>query len=416
MASFRSIIVFVSAASFRSIVVFVSAALFILAVCVPDVLTRNETLQHGWVHEPTGRGTWSILWSCLSAFVCTWPVLYLNVPDEDHNYLYTQKQDEILVAMLAPEFYAGSSAQWCLKALVLLQLLRERGCQGWTLAHTQFAAASGFRIDEPERQSSSTCTPEKFHLLIREGRIDGPPISADELNSRGRGGSTIKLVAILQISWFVLQILVRAMNHHHITAIEMMTVGFVFCSTFTYSYHRLRPQNVEYQMILPLKDVSWRNDQNEGVESDAKSTNQQERTELSSAINSSKQMPSDFDGTIWTSEMRDSIKIVMAFFAMAFGVFHCLAWNSPFPSSNERLAWRICSTAMVALPGPMILTFNYRAKLTGNISDPIIILVFLVYAIARLALIILAFMSLRALPADAYETVPWTNYIPHFSF
>ena len=39
----------------------------------------------------------------------------------------------------------------------------------------------------------------------------------------------------------------------------------------------------------------------------------------------------------------------------------------------------------------------------------------LLYVIGRITIIVLAFMSLRALPADAFQTVDWNNYIPHFA-
>ena len=37
------------------------------------------------------------------------------------------------------------------------------------------------------------------------------------------------------------------------------------------------------------------------------------------------------------------------------------------------------------------------------------------YIVGRIAIIVLAFMSLRALPADAFQTVDWNNYFPHFA-
>lgn len=43
---------------------------------------RNETIVHGWQPEPSGRGTWSIVWSCLTTILlCTWSALHLPVPD-----------------------------------------------------------------------------------------------------------------------------------------------------------------------------------------------------------------------------------------------------------------------------------------------------------------------------------------------
>ena len=35
------------------------------------------------------------------------------------------------------------------------------------------------------------------------------------------------------------------------------------------------------------------------------------------------------------------------------------------------------------------------------------------YVLSRVALLVIAFMSLRSLPPGAYETVHWTTFIPH---
>ena len=46
------------------------------------VQARNETIVHGWQPEPSGRGTWSIVWSCLTTvLLCSWSALHLPVPD-----------------------------------------------------------------------------------------------------------------------------------------------------------------------------------------------------------------------------------------------------------------------------------------------------------------------------------------------
>lgn len=42
---------------------------------------QNDTIVHGWVPEPQGRGTLSLLYSCLATILlCTWSVLHLQVP------------------------------------------------------------------------------------------------------------------------------------------------------------------------------------------------------------------------------------------------------------------------------------------------------------------------------------------------
>jgi hypothetical protein len=69
-----------------------------------------------WVDPPIGRGTWSILGSCLSTLVlCAWKSLHLNVPAMDESDLtkFLRKVKWVVIALLAPEIvvFVGF-AQW----------------------------------------------------------------------------------------------------------------------------------------------------------------------------------------------------------------------------------------------------------------------------------------------------------------
>lgn len=56
--------------------------LVVITAWVGLAQARNETIVHGWQPEPSGRGTWSIVWSCLTTvLLCTWSALHLPVPD-----------------------------------------------------------------------------------------------------------------------------------------------------------------------------------------------------------------------------------------------------------------------------------------------------------------------------------------------
>ena len=58
----------------------------LLTAAVVDA--RNDTIVHGWVSEPQGRGTTSIVYSCLgTVLICTWSVLHLDVPKR-HGKVY----------------------------------------------------------------------------------------------------------------------------------------------------------------------------------------------------------------------------------------------------------------------------------------------------------------------------------------
>jgi len=100
-----------------------------------------------------------------------------------------------------------------------------------------------------------------------------------------------------------------------------------------------------------------------------------------------------------------------------FGVIHCLAWYDEFPSSAERWAWRILAIHMSVVPLMLLSLFTvYRM---GFIKEGSAIFAIFrecsawLYMISRIALLVLPFIALRALPPDAYVDLDWATIIPH---
>jgi hypothetical protein len=103
-----------------------------------------------------------------------------------------------------------------------------------------------------------------------------------------------------------------------------------------------------------------------------------------------------------------------------FGAIHCIAWSFEFPSHTELILWRISSVGIIATPAYILVGFSfvlYADDLPRWVKNVIALPIFtflpLLYIVARAATVALAFMSLRALPSAAYETVHWTTFIPH---
>jgi hypothetical protein len=112
--------------------------------------------------------------------------------------------------------------------------------------------------------------------------------------------------------------------------------------------------------------------------------------------------------------------------ATIFGAIHCIAWSFPFATSQERLVWRISAVLVSGLPIPTVL---YSFPLKGFVAEQnkttwqklyvyshsILIWVFIIplYLIARIALLVLSLMALRALPPGAYVELNWVSFLPH---
>ena len=366
---------------------------------------NNKTIIHGWVPEPDGRGTWSIVWSCLvTIFICTWSVLHLDVPKHHGRwYLFFRKVGWMLVTALAPEVILFEALEDFLQARLLLGHLVTHGGDDWALIHAEFAVAGGIRVKSPEWDYITPDRIESLKKAVESGQINEPPISKEELKSRSKSDGIVKLIALLQITWFGFQALFRAIRHLQVTALEIMTVAFFVLAVLIYAFWWNRPQDIEYPIVLKLQHA------------DANGTRRSQKVKVDTKSRSAEKL--------WlTDEKYDWLVLfVPAAIAPLFGAIHCLAWNGPFPTSQERLAWRICAVATTSLP--LVLLAVLALGELGPIKDfeiygykfgnPIYITVIMLYGIARVTIITLALMSLRELPADAFQTIAWTNYIPN---
>ena len=110
--------------------------------------------------------------------------------------------------------------------------------------------------------------------------------------------------------------------------------------------------------------------------------------------------------------------------SIVFGAIHCIAWSFHFATLPERWAWRISSVLVSSLPiavttlSLLLTVFDQEHKTTGMIVYDNILMVILMsmtclYIVARIALLVLPFVALRALVPGAYVELDWISFLPH---
>ena len=415
------------------------AGLFLLSLYFTPISARNDTILHGWHSESLERGTWSILWGCFATiFICTWSVLHLNVPPRSASDLrrFTQKVGQTLLAIIGPEIFLAAAINETLlsrmyKKEIDRHVNRQQGREAWSLIHVRFMLADGF--------TKTTESDDVWKTLEEVVNIpQEPPISKKELKSRSTTDWIANTLAIFQISWFGAQLLVRRIQHLHITAMEILTLAFIVCSIFTYILCWPQPQNVAYPVVLPPLEetpperpatASPRAPLNTALEeSPAIETAhpfEHSPPNGSGALDKSDEVQERASNFSKGLDRVNSLSMFLLGFAGAvFGAVHCLAWNSTFPTPKERLAWRVCSVATTALPIICVsaaeITINILTR-TGEQGLEGMGLIYrnnlyvssIAYVFGRLTLIALALASLRAVPADVFQTTDWNNIIPH---
>lgn len=143
------------------------------------------------------------------------------------------------------------------------------------------------------------------------------------------------------------------------------------------------------------------------------------------------------------SILQNQWMLAMVFIALlfAYGGVRLLAWNFRFPSSQERLLWRIAGLYLVgagvlgtclffgeeSLMDFIFVSDHFLTKVlrvdfeSPTVASPCMICfggllapAALGYLFCRVYIVVESFLSVRHLPIGVYAAVPWANYIPHF--
>lgn len=90
-------------------------------------------------------------------------------------------------------------------------------------------------------------------LLAREiGIIDKPPaVTEDDLSDRNKGDAFVKMVALIQIGWFLFNLITRLYKHLATSQLEIMTLSFAICTGITYKLLLDKLKDVSHTIIIP---------------------------------------------------------------------------------------------------------------------------------------------------------------------
>ena len=245
-----------------------------------------------------------------------------------------------------------------------------------------------------------------------------------EIKDRGKSDWLAKTLVVLQTSWFVTQCIARAVERLPVTHLEIVTLGYAAVNFVIYVFWWNKPLNVDRPVrVFQKSDVEEpiseaRRSASENTIIDFIIGGQDENVNLSHEVRVPRFWANSAENDFITADF-----IVLAVGA-CFGAIHCIAWHFSFPTHTELLIWRISCVAITAIP-IYIFLMGYLSKwldktdfetAIGIIAVVGIISLFpagLLYIVARIFTLALAFTSLRELPHGAFDTVHWTTFIPH---
>jgi hypothetical protein len=240
----------------------------------------------------------------------------------------------------------------------------------------------------------------QIFLARRSGIISQLPHPLeDDLKDKSKSDGLVKLLAVIQLLWLVLQLVGRAVQGRPSSQLEIMALSYAVCAAITYIV-----------LWFQLKDVSQ-----PVVLQSARSPSQMEIEE----IRSEGPLPvfrSDARYIIGNHTVMNADHIFLngaLSGALVFGLIHLAAWNFDFPSYAERLLWRVCSLILGCVSAPYYGMVILASKMNTDLVNILVAPVLALTLLSRLVLLVETFRSLYFMEPAAYTTISWGVNILH---
>ena len=198
------------------------------------------------------RSIWSIIWSCTSTiFACTWIAVHPNIPGpNDSQCAVLCKRMAIMgCALIVPEYVVGWAARQYWAARHLAKRHHEHG---WTMAHGFFIGMGGFTLYDQSGTAVKVLEPEELEKLYNEGKVAWPSTTEEEIQDRSKGDYLSKGIVLVQMTWFIIQCIVRAAYGLAVTELEVATLAFTVLSGITYYLWWHKPLDVRRSVPVYL--------------------------------------------------------------------------------------------------------------------------------------------------------------------
>jgi hypothetical protein len=96
-------------------------------------------------------------------------------------------------------------------------------------------------------------TPSELLRFVHEGSVEMPTITEAEIEDRSKGDGISKCVAILQLVWFVIQLIARYAQGLPVTLLEIDTLGVATLACIVYGFWWKKPKDIGHPSIVHWK-------------------------------------------------------------------------------------------------------------------------------------------------------------------
>ncbi|RAK82203.1 uncharacterized protein BO72DRAFT_420195 [Aspergillus fijiensis CBS 313.89] len=350
----------------------------------------TESIVHGWVPSPEGRGSLDILRSCCTTIIlCCWVSVYPNVgsPNDSKWHPLVDKFNLFCISLLGPDFLfeiAWGQFESARKSVrVFRNDTRLNKTFEWTYRHAFFVDMGGIHLRSPDFPEGSPIDARQLYYLLSQDYIDMPDMGQMAIEERNSADTLSRLIAVSQAFWFLVSTFERFRLGISVTTLELTTVAFslMMLATSITWFHKpsiSRPRHISTKNDItthPQLPDQWYRTPLEYISHDrfgidihwkyyTRITHILRMPIFSRRVRS---RPWDrFPSDTW---LRPEYKYspLAIIILLGFSALFLVAWDFYFPTYTEKVLWRICSVynaafsiyggvyyfvEMVDMPGP----------------------------------------------------------------
>lgn len=405
--------------------------------------------------------------SCLfTVFLCTWTVLHLNIKARDETYWhqFRRKLRWMLQAIIGPELVLGFATGQRVDARRSVEEYKKENFPSWTNRHAFYANMGGFHL-QPHGGPCFPINAKQLLYLIKKDYTTLPTMTEEEVWDKSKADGFQKTLTCLQTAWFIIQIIGRAIQRLPVTTIELTTLSFVLCTLAMYFQWANKPLDVESPTIIhiptriedilldagPAASKPYRQTPLDFIDDQSPSWLTEVQPHLRFRRGPRERPLPRFTNDRFPVIAAGPDAIILFAFNMGYCAMHFIGWNFSFPTDIERHLWRASSIAILGSAFVFWMCETYqdgirigrwerwhkklfpakaeeKARIAamnraekGEKKVPFVplwevILMIpcsLIYTLGRTYIVVEIFLSQRSLPSGAFETVQWSEFIPH---
>ncbi|EPS41856.1 hypothetical protein H072_4182 [Dactylellina haptotyla CBS 200.50] len=244
---------------------------------LPDtiyVTTGDLPETVGWFGDPNGRGTFSLVSSCvITLTLCVWSALHLNVPPQGtllKKAAYTRAK-WVVFGLFAPELLVATAsaqyltARWLYKEIQkdakhrehMLDMANPPPEPTWSMMQCFFATMGGIAVQTRASTFNEapriTLSAEGVRMLSFLNML--PQTDDEEIRDKSKGDWLAKSLVCVQAFYIIVQAVSRLAAHMPISLLEVNTVGHVICALTLYLLWWNKPLELDHPQIMPYEQA-----------------------------------------------------------------------------------------------------------------------------------------------------------------